>query len=410
MDRVAHAADAGTGHLKHAMKRFDVVIAGGAAIGSAAAYFLTAHPAFRGCSVLVLEPDPTYSQCATTRSVASIRHQFSTAGNIRMSQFGTGFVRSAAQLLAVDGQVPDLGFREAGYLFLASVSGLAQLRHNHEVQRSCGADVAWLDAAQLQARFPWLSTDDIAGAVLGLSGEGWIDAHSLLAALRRRAIAQGAIYQVRRAVGLTRSGSKIVSVGLDDGSSVACATVINAAGVGATRLALSAGIDLPVEPRKRSVFFFRTPAALPDCPLVIDPSGVYFRPEGDGFLAGVAPPAHEDLPSTDFDVQHHLFESHIWPTLAQRVPGLAALRLGSAWAGHYDMNTFDHNLVIGAHPEVDNLLFANGLSGHGLQQAPAIGRALAELTVSARFETLDLSEFGWERILAGRPLRELNVV
>ena len=104
------------------------------------------------------------------------------------------------------------------------------------------------------------------------------------------------------------------------------------------------------------------------------------------------------------------FEQELWPLLARRVPGFEALRLESSWAGHYDVNVFDQNVILGLHPEVDNLYFANGFSGHGLQQSPAVGRALMELLVHGGFRTLDLSEFSWARVLEGRPLRELAVV
>jgi glycine/D-amino acid oxidase-like deaminating enzyme len=153
-----------------------------------------------------------------------------------------------------------------------------------------------------------------------------------------------------------------------------------------------------------------SPAQLPGCPLVIAPSGLYFRPEGEGFLCGIAPGADEDPDSEDFDVPLHWWEDRLWPALAERVPGFEAARLLSAWAGHYDMNLLDHNLILGAHPACENLLFANGFSGHGLQQSPAVGRALAELVVYGGFCTLDLSDFGWARVLEQRPLRELNVV
>ena len=387
----------------------DVVIVGGAVVGSAAAYFLSAHPGFTG-SVRVIEADPSYQWCATTRSVASIRHQFSTPGNIRMSQFGTLFVRDIARHLAVDGNKPDVGFREAGYLFLASASGLPVLRSNHAVQRECGVDVALLSPSELAQRFAWLYTEDLAGGSLGLSGEGWLDAHSLMHALRRKARTQGVTYQGARATGLVRHGHHIDAVVLDDGTQLQCGVVINAAGTGAAELARTAGIDLPVQSRKRCVFHFDSPASAPGCPLVIDPSGVYFRPEGTGFLCGVALPQDQDPQCVDFDVQHALFDDLIWPTLAQRVPGFEAARVRNAWAGHYDVNVLDHNLILGAHPQVDNLLFANGFSGHGLQQSPAVGRALAELVVAGRFETLDLAEFGWSRVLENRPLREINVV
>lgn len=385
---------------------FDVVVVGGAVIGSAAAYFLTAGTGLR---VLLLERDPSYSQCATGRSLASIRHQFSVAENIRMSRFGTEFLRRP-EALAVDGEVPAIGFREDGYLFLASAAGREQLARNHALQRAEGADIAWLDQPALAARFPWLATEDLAAGTLGLSGEGWIDAHALMHGLRRKALAQGAVQRHAEARRLVREGGRVTAVELADGTRIGCGWVVNAAGTGATALARGAGIALPVQSRKRCVFHFRSPAELPRCPLVIEPSGLYFRPEGAGFLAGIAPPEHEDPECFDFEVPADFFEQTLWPLLAARVPGFEAARLVSSWAGHYDVNTLDHNVVLGPHPEVSNLLFANGFSGHGVQQAPAVGRALAEWVAHGRFTSLDLCAFGWARVLEGRPLRELNVV
>jgi FAD-dependent oxidoreductase domain-containing protein 1 len=119
------------------MDRYEVVIVGGAAVGSAAAYFLAAHPQFAG-ELLVLEQDFSYQRCATTLSVASVRHQFSTPENIRMSMFGTEFIARLGEHLTVDGQAPDVGWHEAGYLFLATQAGLPQLQANHRTQRSQG--------------------------------------------------------------------------------------------------------------------------------------------------------------------------------------------------------------------------------------------------------------------------------
>ena len=387
----------------------DVVIIGGAVVGSAVAYFLAAHAGFRG-RVVLLEKDPSYTRCATTLSLASIRHQFSSPANIAMSMFGTQFLRQAGELLQVQGDAPAIGFREAGYLFLASASGLGVLRANHQVQRSLGADVVLLAPQALHQRFPWLAVDDLAGGSLGLSGEGWLDAHALMHGFRRKAQSLGVQVRHAQAVGLRCAGGRVVQVQLEDGEHIDCGWVINAAGTAAAEVAAWAGIELAVQPRKRCVFHFRSPAELPACPLVIDPSGVYFRPEGQGFLCGVAPPEHTDPASHDFEVDWSLWEEQLWPTLARRVPGFAAARVLSAWAGHYDVHLLDHNAVVGAHPNVENLLFANGFSGHGLQQAPAVGRALAETIVDGGYQTLDLSPLGWQRVLRGEPLRELNVV
>jgi glycine/D-amino acid oxidase-like deaminating enzyme len=388
--------------------RADVVIVGGAATGCAAAYFLCAQQP--GLRVQVLEADPSYQRCATTRSVASIRHQFSTPENIRMSMFGTEFLRRIGEHLAVDGEVPELGFVERGYLFLATDAGLPTLQANHAVQRGCGAEVALLDRAALQERFPWLATADLAGGALGLAGEGWLDAYALMMAFRHKARALGALFEPARAVGLERQGERVTAVALADGRRIDAGWVINAAGSGAAALAATAGITLPVQPRKRCVFHVRSPAATPGCPLVIDPSGVYFRPEGDGWLCGVAPPPERDPPCADFEVDHALFDEVVWPALAARVPAFEALRVQRAWAGHYDVNGLDHNMIVGPHPEVDNLLFANGFSGHGLQHAPAVGRALAELVLHGGWRTIDLTRLGWGRVLRNEPLRERNVV
>lgn len=391
------------------MDHADVVIVGGAAVGSAAAYFLAANPDFQG-RVLVIEQDFSYEKCATALSAASIRHQFSTPENIWLSQFGSHFLKHIADYLEVDGEVPAVGFQERGYLFLATAKGQGVLESNHRVQKAQQVDVALLSPEALRQRYPWMAVDDLAAGSLGLSGEGWLDAYGLMRGLRRKAIALGVEYRQARVEALKCEGSRVHGVVLEDGTRIGCGAVINAAGTGARVLAQSAGIALPVESRKRSIFYCTSNAQLPGCPMVIDPSGAYFRPEGEGFICGIAPPPEADPECHDFDVQYELFDEFLWPTLAARVPGFEALRVQRSWAGHYDMNTLDHNLILGAHPAIDNLLFANGFSGHGMQQSPAVGRSLSELVTYGEFRSLDLRAFGWERVLAQKPLLEINVV
>lgn len=387
----------------------DVLIVGGAAVGSATAYFLASQPSFKG-SILVVEQDPTYARSATALSAASIRHQFSTPENIRLSQFGSSFLKSVGEHLSVDGEAPAIGFKERGYLFLATAQGLGILQSNHLTQCAENVDVSLLTPAQLQSRFPWLNVDELSAGSLGNTGEGWLDAYALMQGFRRKALSLGVQYHQARVEALSRQGRLVTSARLSTGELVTCGTVINAAGTGATALAQSAGISLPVQARKRSIFYFTSSARLPTCPMVIDPTGAYFRPEGEGYLCGIAPSPEQDTECHDFEVQHSLFEEVLWPILAARVPGFEALRLQRSWAGHYDMNLLDHNAIVGAHPDVDNFLFANGFSGHGLQQSPAIGRALSELVTFGEFRTLQLGALGWARVIEGRPLREINVV
>ena len=387
----------------------DVVIVGGGVMGSAIAYFLTADPAFHG-SVLVIERDPSYADCATTRSWGGVRQQFSTPENVLMSLFSLQFFRDARELLAVDGEGPDLAFKEHGYLFLASPAGLPVLQANRALQRELGAEIALLDRADLAERFPWLSLEGLAGGGFGESGEGWLDPSAVLHGFRRKAQAQGAQYRTDEVVGIARDGATIASVSLAGGETVTCGHLVNAAGPQAGRVSELAGVALPVSPRKRMSYVFDCREALPSIPLTIDTTGVTFRPEGAHYIAIHSPPPEDDPVSHDLDEDYAPFERVIWPALAARVPAFEAIKLTGAWAGHYDYNSFDQNAVIGPHPEVANFHFCNGFSGHGLQQSPAAGRAVAERIVHGATLSLDLKALGWTRLIEGRPLKELNVV
>jgi len=377
-----------------------VVIVGGGAVGSAAAHFLASDPAFAG-RVVVIERDPTYRQASSALSASSIRQQFSSPINILLSRFGFGFLRAIAD---------EVSLVERGYLFLASPAGMAALEASHRVQRAHGVAVALLAPAELAARFPWLATADLAGGSFGLAGEGWFDGYALLQALKRRARANGVEYRHAEAVGLEIRGDAVVRVALDDGTRLACSQLVNAAGPWAARLARLAGIELPVRARRRSVFVIDCRTKLADVPLTIDPSGVWVRPEGAHYLCGVSPPSWRDPDDAPLEVQHAEFDDVVWPALAARVPAFEAVKPVSAWAGYYEYNTLDQNGIVGRHPRLTNLIFANGFSGHGIQQSPAVGRAVAELIVHGRYMSLDLAPLGFERIAANVPLTELAIV
>ncbi len=392
-------------------ERTEVVIVGGAIVGSATATFLARRPDFRG-RVVVIERDPTYRTSSTALSAAAIRLQFSTPLNIEISRFGIEVITHLDDWLGVPGQpTPEVGFVEGGYLFLATAAGLPTLEANHVVQRARDVPVALLDPAELRRRFPWLNTEDLAGGSLGLGSEGWFDAYALLQAFRARARSLGVEYRAGEVVAVERDGGRARSVRLSDGTLIELDWLVNAAGPRAANVAAMAGVDLPVHPRKRCVYHFdcRTPIA--SAPLTIDPGGTYFRPEGPAFIGGSSPGVAEPDPDTlDLEVDRARFEEVVWPALAHRVPAFEAIRLLDAWAGHYAVHPLDHNAIIGPHPEVPNLLFANGFSGHGLQQAPAVGRGLAEWIATGAWETLDLTPLGYRRVLSGEPIHELNVV
>jgi FAD-dependent oxidoreductase domain-containing protein 1 len=392
------------------IESYDVIIGGGAVMGSSIAYHLAAHQGFTG-RILVVDRDMTYAQAASSLSLSSIRQQFSSPINIRVGLYGVSFLRRARDILAVEGEAPELALTENGYLYLASEAGAPILAANHATQLFEGADILLLGADALKARFPFLNLDGVAAAAWGRSGEGWFDGYMLMQAFRRKARSLGAVYREGEIVAIEREGARVSTVRLASGERFACGAFVNAAGAsGAAKLAGEMGVAIPVHSRKRCVFLFTAKERIARCPLVIDTSGVYVRTEGESYICGVSPPEAQDPDSDDFEVEWPQFDEIIWPALAHRIPAFENLRPGRAWAGHYDLNIFDHNAIVGRVPGLDNAFLAAGFSGHGIQQSPAIGRGLAELIALGRYEALDLSDFAYERIAAGRPLLERNVI
>lgn len=433
----AHEPDARTERPRH------VVIVGGGVMGSATAWCLARE---HGARVTVVERDASYARASSALSVCAIRQQFSTDINIRLSQASLGFYRDIARLLAVGDDAPDIGLVEHGYLYLAaSEGGAALLREQQALQRAHDVHTALLDPAALAVRFPWLATGDLTLGSLGLStatsGEGWFDGYGAMQAFRRAAVAVGVRFVEREAVGfdtiadhgalrvtavclgpangwsdadLDRSGHTDVAPSRAD--RLSADAVVIAAGAWSAPVAAQLGVSLPVRARKRDVFAIEADVdatiGMAAAPLVIDPSGVWFRPDAapGRFLCG-APPRDGDPDDVPLDrVDHGLFDEVIWPVLAARVPAFDALRVTASWAGYYEMNTVDHNGLVGPLPGTANAFTACGFSGHGLQQAPAVGRALAERIVTGAFRSLDLSPLRVERIAEGQPLLERNVI
>ncbi|XP_032216437.1 FAD-dependent oxidoreductase domain-containing protein 1 isoform X2 [Mustela erminea] len=422
----------------------DVVIVGGGVMGLSVAYWLKRLERPRGAiRVLVVERDHTYSQASTVLSVGGIRQQFSVPENIQLSLFSIDFLRNVNEYLAVVDDPPlDIQFNPSGYLLLASEKGAAVLESNVRVQRQEGAKVCLMSPEQLRNKFPWINPEGVALASYGMEHEGWFDPWSLLQGLRRKVQSMGVLFcqgEVTRFVSSsnhaeTPSGEEVtlkrvheVHVKIDHSleyQPVECAIVINAAGAWSGQIAELAGVGkgppgtlqgtkLPVEPRKRYVYLWNCPQGPGlETPFVIDASGAYFRREGLGnnYLGGCSPTEEEEPDPENLEVDHEFFQDKVWPPLAQRVPAFESLKVRSAWAGYYDYNTFDQNGVVGPHPLVVNMYFATGFSGHGLQQAPAVGRAVAEMVLHGNFQTINLSSFLFNRFHLGEKVHEHNII
>ncbi len=379
-----------------------VVIVGGAIMGSFSAWSLR-QAGFTG-PITVVEKDSTYQFSSTALSAASIRTQFGTPTNIQMSLFGAEMFRN---IKAVFGEEADIGYQEKGYLILGGHEQIAARIEAVQMQRSHGADVRVLDPAELGERFPGVNFEDIGIGTFGVQHEGWFDAWSLLSAVRRAARQLGVTYAETAVTAFRTQGTKVIGVNLANGDALACDHCVLAAGALSGRLAASLGIALPVVPKKRTVFSFKTPFRLKNFPMLFDTSGIWVRPEGEGYIGGIQPADDIDVDADgDFEPHHALMDEVFWPLLAHRIPAMEELRLNRAWAGHYEVNTLDHNGVVGPHDELTNLIFATGFSGHGVMHAPAVGRGIAELIVAGAFQTIDMTPLGWARIRTSTPLFE----
>lgn len=389
-------------------KHFDVVIVGGGIVGSAAAYYLKKHE-FTG-SVAIVEKDTSFAYGCTARSCGGLRQQFSTLENIELSKFGLKLIRNLKTEFDAEA---DVAFKEQGYLILASPHGVGVLTENHALQKASGADNVLLGPGELSVKFPWLSTEGLALGCFGVSGEGWVDPYSFMTLFRKAAVNRGVDLIAGEVAAIDVRDRRVVGVTLKDGTAITCGALVNAAGAGAGAIAGMAGVPFPVGPRKRYVYVFDCQQAdenLHKAPLLVDPSGFYFRPEGRNFICGLSPEEDEEPREMDWEVDYEWFEERIWPNLAARIPAFEAIKVVNAWVGHYDYNAFDHNGVIGLHPDIKNFYFANGFSGHGLQQGPASGNAIAELIVYGEYRTIDLKRMGYDRLLRKEPLFEKNII
>lgn len=393
---------------------YDIIIVGGAIMGASTAWFLSKNEDFDG-SVLVVERDPTYKNSSTMHTNSCMRQQFSAELNVRISQFAADFVNNIQDYMDGDDLVPELSIQNFGYMYFANNEAFANiLQENQKVQLSVGAATQLLSPDQIKQRYPFYNVDDILLGSINLIDEGYWDGTAVFDSWRRQSRKAGAEYVTNEVVAMTKSadGTKVESVTLRSGEVITCGKVLNTSGPRASRTAQMAGIDVPVEPRKRYSWIFAAEQPLSqDLPLTIDPSGVHVRENGGGtYQCG----AHSDIDPAvaydDFIMDFDVWENHVWPILATRIPQFEAIKIQNEWAGHYAYNTFDHNAIMGPHTEVENFFFLNGFSGHGLQQSPAMGRGTAEMLIYGEYRSLDLSSFNYSRIPDNVPIIEKAVI
>lgn len=385
---------------------YDVVIVGGGIMGSSTAYFLMSNDA--RLKVAVVEMDPTYTRASSALSMANTRIQFSLKQNIQISQYAFEFLERFEDKMVVGEDKPNIAYRREGNLFLVDESGRSTAREALDLQKNLGCKVEWWSLEKIKQRYPLYDLSGLAGGTFGPE-DGHLDAYAVLMGFKAKARSLGADYINDEVIQLMSAGGRISGVKLASGEKLTSKFVVNCAGAWAAKVARTTGVELPVEPVKRQVFVL-DPAVKPEGPLPLTflPSGLYFRTEtGNQILVGKS--LEEDPVGFDFNWDDKRFTEVLWPELAAFVPAFDTLKLIRGWAGLYAVNTLDGNAILGEWPGLKGFFLANGFSGHGLQQGPAVGRYISELIIGTP-PILDLSIFRPERILENKPLSEAGLV
>ncbi len=374
--------------------KYDVVIIGGGAIGSSVAYYLRMHK--KACSVAVIERDPSYEFASTPRASGGVRRLFACPENIHLSNYSIPFFADFHEIMAVDGELAEIGFKKNGYLFVVQERHLPDLERNYNIQKALGANVVMLDAAGLKKQWPSMNVDDLAGGVSS-PDDGWLDPYSVLQGFRKKARSLGATYFNDEVVGIHVEDSLARSVSLTSGETIEADYIVNAAGAWAKDICAMVGMSVPIEPLRRYEYYFESQEPIEPLPYLKDPDRLAFRPEGKGYSGGV--PDLNESRGAKFDIDHDYFERVVWPALAHRFPQFENTKCKNTLPGLYDQNDFDGNVIIGPWiGKLENFHLLSGFSGHGLMHAPGCGRAMAELILDGSYQTIDLTAFGWQRI------------
>ena len=381
---------------------YDVIIVGGGIMGCSTAYNLMKMD--RKLKVAVVEMDPTYTRASTTLCMANIRIQFSLKQNVQISQYAFDVLDAFEEEMRVDDDKPCIAFHREGNLFLVDEKGRGVAKKDLDLQKALGCPVEWWSPGEIKEHYPLYDATPYEGGTFGPK-DGHLDAYAVMMGYKAKARSLGAEFIKDEVIQVLIQGKEAKGVRLASGMDLSSKVVVNCAGAWAAQVAGSVGVEIPVQPVKRQIYVLTT-AVKPQgpLPLTILPSGLYFRTElGDLILLGKS--LDDDPVGFDFTWDQKRFTDLLWPELAEFVPAFDTLKVVRGWAGLYAVNTLDCNAILGEWPELKGFYLANGFSGHGMQQGPAVGRYISELILDIK-PALDLSVFSPERILEKKPLCE----
>ena len=363
----------------------DVVIIGAGAIGAGIAYQLGRRGAR---DVVVLERD-TVGAGSTSKAAGGIRVQFATRVEIEFSLRGIEFFKRFPDEMGVP-----CDFHQEGYLFVVTDEPtLARFRTNVALQRSLGADVRVIAPDDARALVPSLNVDDALAAVWGPT-DGYASPNDVVQAYAARARAHGVrIVEGTPVTGIRLEGGRVAAVETPAGV-IATRLVVNAAGPWAPLVGRMAGLDLPVDPRRRHIFVTDAfDGVRHPLPLVTDcGSGFYCRSEQGAVL--MSPGDIGESTAYEAQVDWSVLESAVEKAV-RRIPALEGAQVRHAWAGLRPL-TPDGRAILDWAPGVDGLFLAVGFCGHGFQHSPAVGEMVASLLLDGRC-ALDIADLRLDR-------------
>ncbi|MFL2789774.1 MAG: NAD(P)/FAD-dependent oxidoreductase [Paracoccaceae bacterium] len=391
---------------------YDVVIIGGAMIGSSIAWSLVSNEDFTG-TICVIERDPTYEFASTSRSNSCIRQQYSNELNVKISQYGAQFIRNFGSFIN-DSEAPKILFQDFGYMYFSDTRETKEVfKKNQEMQTSLGAKTRLMTPSEISFEYPFYNVKDIIVGSHNTLDEGYFDGATIFSWWLKKNKELGVSYLSDEVSSIIFDceNNLVNGVQLKSGKKINCGTLVNAAGTRAAEISEMLGVHLPIEPRRRYSFVFDAEKPLDrPLPLTIDPSGVHVRSDGNYYVAGCPPDQDFPVNYNDFEMDHSIWEDKIWPALVHRIPQFDRLKVINSWVGHYSYNIFDQNAVLGPHPQIKNFIFANGFSGHGLQQSPAVGRGISEIVIYGEYRSLDLSPLNFNRFIEDKPFLERAII
>lgn len=383
-----------------------VLVIGGGIVGYATALHLKILDP--QSDVLILERDLTYTTAATGRGTGGIRQLFTRPENIQLSRYTLEVLQHWQQWASVgDRPAPDLQWQPNGYLFISGPDDIGHLRSNFQTQIQCGVEAEWFEPEQLAEQYPDIHVADLAGAVLS-PRDGWLDPHAFFDGVRQQAHAHGVRLEEAEVAQIFTQNNQVTGLGLTDGRRLEADVVVNAAGTRAPQFAAMLDIDLPVEPMRRHEHYAIADQNLDHLPFIKDVAGLAIHAHLGGVSVGLVDFDHPG--GEDFSVDPRYYADVVQPALEHRLPAVGSFVEHRTWTGLYDQNRFDGNAVMGnVAGHFENFYVAAGFSGHGFMHALGVGRGIAEHITTGTYQTIDLTNLGYQRILDNQPYPELGI-